>query len=144
MIATHVGREQTIEVDGRVWRVSRWTRAVWNEYLTWARGVLPDPVEVALKHLDHVPEKLQAAWVRMALDKKTCYLSVSSPEVQSLLASLEGTVHLLWLLLKPYQPEVTLDDAFEVAMRIGEQELDKILTRAAGENKEGEAPAPVE
>lgn len=143
MIATHVGREQTIEACGRVWRVSRWTRSVWSEYLTWARGVRPDPVEVALKHLDQVPERLQAHWVRMALDKKTCYLSVSSPEVQSLLSSLEGTVQLLWLLLKPYQPDVTLDHAFEVAISVGEQELDKLLTRAAGENKEGEAPAPV-
>lgn len=142
MLATHVGREQTIEACGRVWRVSRWTRAVWAEWLAWARSVLPDPVEVALKHLDTIPPDLRDSWVRMALDRKLTFLSLGSPEVRTLLTSLEGTVRVLWILLKKYQPDATEDDAFDVAMELGQAELDALVKRVSGENQAGEAQAP--
>lgn len=42
------------------------------------------------------------------------YLSAGSPELTSWLMSHEGCSFLLWCLLKQHQPEVTLDEAYDV------------------------------
>jgi hypothetical protein len=52
--ATHVGREATIQALGRTWRLSRWTRRVWMEWLDWLRSRLPNPIEGLLRHIDQV------------------------------------------------------------------------------------------
>src|SRR4051794_28355490 len=106
----HVGRPQTVEALGRTFTLARWTRAVWGEFLDWARNKLPDPRKAAVEFLEVVDKKdaaLRDTIVREALAESLEYLSVNSPRVARLLDSLEGTTRLVYLLLKPAHPDAT-------------------------------------
>jgi hypothetical protein len=144
-VASHVGREAEIVALGRTWRASRWTRAVWADFLAWAKGRIPDPLDILLSSLDRIPEHLQDAAVRYAIDKSSEHLSVASPVVMRCLDSVEGTAHLLYLLLKPNHPGLTEDEAFEIALAAPEQAkaaFDRASGRfVEGPAKNGEGPA---
>lgn len=136
MLADHVGREQTITALGRTWRVGRWTRAVWDEWLQWLRTRIPDPLQVLKDKLDQFPQHLQGELVRQAIDRANEYLAPGSPLVTQALGSLEGNAHLFYLLLQEHQPTVTPDDALQVAMEIGEQR-GRVLRDVSGVAPEG-------
>lgn len=53
----HVGREATFAALGREWRLGRWTRGVWRDWLAWAKRVLPDPLEAVSRVLDQIVAK---------------------------------------------------------------------------------------
>lgn len=142
-LATHVGRETTVEALGRTWRVGRWSRSVWEEFLAWARPRIPDPLEIASRHLDRFPPHMQEMLVRHACDRAADYLGASSPQVQQCLTSLEGSVHLLYLLLRRNHPEVTEDMAMDIAVEAGAAEVKKAFDAAAGRQPpEGNGTAP--
>ena len=132
----HIGQEQTIKVNGRDWRLSRWTRAIWREWLEWAKKQIPDPVEECAKILDKFPKDLQEKMVTWALEKKSRVLSLGSPEVNALFDDPEGTCHLLYLLLKKHQPDATEDDAMDVFNALGQEVLNKHFDLAAGVGKD--------
>lgn len=117
-ISPHIGREQVLEIAGRKWKLSRWERRIWWELLQWARPQIPDPVETIAKHLDKLPDKLASYAVDKALAASRTFLSVNSPEVDSLLESLEGMVKVLHLLLLEHQPSITEDEAYCLAMHV--------------------------
>ena len=119
MIAMHVGREQEFTALGKRWKLGRLTRAVWDEFLAWARTVLPDPLDVIAAKVDRLPEALQKQAVRDAIELSQNYLSPDSPAVRELLGSLPGSVRMLWLLLRKHQPQVTEDEAFEMLVEVG-------------------------
>ena len=131
-VAEHVGRETAVGALGRSFRVGRWTRAIWAEFLAWAKPRIPDPLEVVARHLDKYPPALQEALVRHACDRACDYLGVGSPAVQQCLASLEGSVYLLYLLLKANHPEMTEDMALEIALEVGADRLKATFDAAAG------------
>jgi len=130
-----LGREQEIDVLGRRWKVGRWTMGVWRELLEWARPQIPNPLDAIAKHLNSFSLDAQKYAVDQALDASRSFLSIGSPEIQSVLNSLEGGVRLLWLLLKTHQQNATEDDAYQVAMALGRDRLAAILAAAMG--KEG-------
>jgi hypothetical protein len=147
MIATHVGREQVVEALGRQWKVGRWTRRVWADFLAWAKPLVPDPLKVAKRALAEFDPAFHAAIVERAVELSGEYLSVGSPQVGRLLDSVEGTVHVLWLLLKDGNPGVTEDDAFDLAAALGPVGLRAVLDASAGRvppGAEGNAGAPTE
>lgn len=135
-LAAHVGREQTFDAAGRTWKLSRWERRVWWELLEWARPQIPDPVESIAKHLDKLPPDVARYAVDKALAASRIFLSINSPEVQSLIESLEGGVRTLYLLLREHQPEATEDDAYRIAISFGHEKLQRLFEVALGK------PAP--
>ncbi len=144
----HVGREQTVEALGRTWKFGRWDRGVWADLFKFARQVLPNPVEVAFQAIEHLPAEptnpaLRAAMeavVSKALDKAASYISVASPEMRSLLASVEGNAHLVWLLVRKHHPEVTEDEAYELFISLSRMPgrkatLDELAKKVEPPNK---------
>lgn len=158
--AEHLGREQTVQVGSRSWTITRWDRSVWWDFLGWARTQIPDPLDAAEKVIAKLLERkadclhraraadLDGESARLhaladqfqaqadsvfqgAMDKRANFLSVNSPEVGSLLRSLEGSVKLLHLLIVQHQPKATLDDAYELAAALG-QDLEQVIAVAAG------------
>ena len=117
----HVGREQTETVLGQTWTFGRWERRVWADLVAFARKTLPNPIEEAAKHLDKMPQVVGEFLVRGALEKAASYLGFNSPEMQSLLNSIEGGSHLAYLLLKPHHPDITEDDAYHVFMALSQK-----------------------
>lgn len=160
--ATHLGREQVVQGSTRTYRLGRWDRSVWWEFLEWARTKLPDPLDGASKMIDTITEQQADLEARMAkagkddkafyqrriellsksadrvlsaaLDKRAKYLSINSPEVQSLMSSLEGATYIVMLLMrKGDSPDATEEDAWGLVQDCSPEELGKILTAAAGE-----------
>jgi len=132
MEANHLGRESELTALGRTWRISRWTRKIWNDWLDWAKTVLPDPVDTAQKRIEKWPAHLQAEVARDALDRANMGLSIGSRPVSALMDSPEGACQLLYLLLKKHQPDVTEDDAMDILMEVGLEAVQKRFDRASG------------
>lgn len=147
----HVGREQTEQALGERWTFGRWDRAVWADFFAYARTVLPNPVEVAAKSIDKLPQPAAEFLVRCALDKACSYLSVGSPEVQSFLSSIEGGSYLAYLLLRKHHPTLSEDDAFNVFMAMSQvpaqskahpNRMAEIFGLCSGKAKGGKGEAP--
>lgn len=116
--APWIGREQTIEALGRTWRLGRWTRSTWKELRDWALPLVPDPIEAVSRHLARMPKAAQEYAVKLALEAHQTFLAVGSPELQSILNSMEGSVRGMWLLLREHQPAATEDDAYALVMTL--------------------------
>lgn len=162
--ATHLGREQTVTVGGKVYQLGRWDRSVWWDFLEWARSQLPDPLDGATKVIERLAEQQAAIEAQLAntkldkdersrlskkanllaqlcdrtlsaaLDKRSTYLSVNSPEVQSLVKSMEGACYLFMLLLrKGSMTDATEDDALDLLKGCDPDTLARIFQTAMGE-----------
>lgn len=143
-LAAHVGREVEFQALGRSWKTSRLERGIWRKFLDeYAAKVLPDPVAVAMQFLDKLPkdapyiEAAATAIVRDGLDRKCAGLTPSNPNVLGLLNDPDGSSYLLMLLLQKHQPGVTHDEAYDVAMAVGIEEVARVTLEA-----QGAIPAP--
>ncbi len=47
-VAGHIGRAVTVNVLGKDWTFSRWTRRVWVDFVAFAKQELPNPIDVAM------------------------------------------------------------------------------------------------
>src|SRR5262245_43027442 len=112
MAAEHIGREQEIQALGRTWRLSRFTRALWAQFLEWARKVIPNPLDVIKPHLKDFTVEQQNLLVEKAGERALNHLQENGKDTQALLNSADGAAYLLYLLLQQHHPEATLDDAF--------------------------------
>lgn len=141
------GREVTAEALGRSWTFSRWTLTILDDFLTWARTQIPDPLDLATRHVEKMMveeekisnkallahrNKIKDELVTGAIKQAASYLDFGSPQVQSLLHSPLGGSHLLMLLLKAHQPDVTEEDAFQIIQEIGDQKLQHIMDVTTG------------
>lgn len=161
-LAGHVGREQTFEALGRTWRLARWDRAVWRDLLEWARPRIPDPRKTAAEFLAMLPPAVttivggvpittdpngdqKTEIVKAALADAQEYLSPTSPKVNALLGTLDGVCELFRLLLKPAQPDITDDQAYEIVLTIGQKQAEDLAKGTAGiappPKDDGESPA---
>lgn len=143
-ISPHIGREQDVQALGKTWKLARWERRVWWDLLAWARLKIPDPVDLIAGKLALMPEPIAKHAVDAALRASRTFLSINSAEVQSLLASLEGSVYTVWLLLREHQPNVTEDEAYKVVLDIGKDNLPGIFAIALGKSPEKKTEKPVQ
>src|SRR5262245_25399342 len=104
MILDHLGREQTVNALGRQWRLTRFDRSVWADWLDWARPLIPHPLEVIRGKLEGMPEDVAIALVEHAADQALVHLQSSSRPVQMLLYSAEGLTQVVYLLARPQHP----------------------------------------
>lgn len=143
-LAPHLGRETELKALGKTWTLARWTRDVWEEFLVWARTQLPDPIEVALRHVDQLPPAIAEKLVAEALKQATGYLSIGSPRVTELLNSPEGITRLIWLLLRKHHPEASEDTALAIVFEVGAESLQAKIDQAAGVQSApaGNGPGP--
>lgn len=110
----NIGREQELEVNGERYRLSRCTISVLRDFRDWAASRLPDPLEIVKKQLEGFPPHLQELMVKEALERANRVKDFASPEVQALLHSFEGMLHLLGLLLRPNHPTLTDQEIFDL------------------------------
>jgi hypothetical protein len=79
-----------------------------------------------------------------AVNKAATYAGFGSPEVNSVLKSTEGMAYMVFLLLRPKCPDITLDEADELTLSLGDR-LSGILSKTMGKAealpKNVEAPA---
>lgn len=92
----------------------------------------PDADPDLLAHLIRTNSDEQKHAATIGIDKAASHLSLDSAETQSLLKNLEGLSHLLFLLLKKHQPEVTPEEAYDVLLAIGHKKIEGIIIEASG------------
>ncbi len=144
----HLGKEVIIEVNGRKYRLSRFTRRIANEFLDWADKYLGSPLARAKEHIKDFPEHLQAIIVKDALELARMRRSITSPEIQNLLATPEGSTRLFYLLFKDHQPTMTEAEVDNVCndytVENGLEGLGVLFSVAAGRMPKPESEAEKE
>lgn len=91
-----------------------------------------DPGYLAHALQTNQDEQKQACTV--GLDKATSTHSLNSPQIQSLLASIDGITQLMYLRLKPNHPDVTEDQAFSIVEEMSPEEAAASNRLASGES----------
>lgn len=130
----HIGRPATFHALGQEWTLARWTRSVWHDLIEYAKTILPDPRMEAEEILRYVPESDSATRVQVVRDailQSRSMFTIGSKQIQEFIATTDGVTYLLYLLLRPNHPEITLDQVFEIASH-PPPEMAKALERAAG------------
>lgn len=109
-MSNHIGKETFIEVGGKRYKLSRWTRELDNQFVEWALAQLPDPVEEARKNMKGFPEHCQAIIVKEALEVKRKRDTGVSEEIGDIRTSQKGAWKVLCLLLQKHYPDMTERD----------------------------------
>jgi hypothetical protein len=103
----HLGTEPIIEVGGKTYKLSRFTRGILRQFMDWAEKQLGDPLD-AIKHkLDGFSPAIQELLVRDAVNASKHRRNIQSPEIQALMQTEEGGIRLLTLLFNKHHPELT-------------------------------------
>jgi hypothetical protein len=133
MSAKHIGRETEVEALGQTWRLSRLTRALWEDWLAWARPRIPNPLAAVRQDLANWPEEDREMLVKAALDSYSAVLTINSKQARDMLSTIEGSTKMVQLLLRQHHPNMTEEKALEIMMELGQQKMNEAMTRAAGE-----------
>lgn len=119
----YIGKETTIKVGDKEYKLSRLSRSIMREFVEWAKTLLPDPLEAALDAVKQLSGhlELQQLLVKEALNERKSYLDFRSPEIQELLDTFDGQVKMVQLLLKKNHPNLNEDDCFDIALAFAEE-----------------------
>lgn len=139
-MSNHVGREQTITVGEKTYRLSRLRRSEWRQFHEWCEPLLPNLLDVVAGSIEKYPANVQLVMASRAVELANEPLE---RRTNGLIDTPSGWAKLVHLLLQEYQPGITEDEAWDVAAAI-KQEMFDILTRAEGKTEgkvEGEEQA---
>ncbi len=165
--ASHHGREVTFPALGQSWTVARFDLDLLARWIDWARPQIPDPLEVAEAEVLRLAEKIEAArtdetmgedrkhlrvraWQeqierisRLAMAEAAEYLSITSPEIQSLMNSPEGAGEIFRLLLEKHHPGITHEQAVKIVSDLGPSKTRQLMaqTQGKGPPKNPQRPA---
>lgn len=128
MSAEHVGREQTITVNGKAYRLGRLRRKEWREFHEWGKQLLPNVLEVLAEQIEKYPASLQPIMASEAVQM------VNEPverRTSSLIDTPSGWAKLVELMLQEHHPDITDDEVWDVSVTI-KQEMWDIISKAEG------------
>lgn len=133
-IMRHIGKETSVTINGKQYRLSRFTRKVLRDFLEWADKQLGDPLDAIKDKLAGFPPNVQEYLVKDALERASLRRSINSPEVQALMATPEGIMKILSLLFQQHQPGLTdadVEDLYETLVEeMGQHEAEEYLSNA--------------
>jgi hypothetical protein len=131
-----IGRETTIEIGGKKYKLSRFDRLILEQFLDWADKHLGHPLDQIKDKLKDFPPDIQRFMIQEAMSKMALRRSFNSPEVRALLVTPEGSMKLCCLLFQRYQPDLTDKDVeklYEAACdEHGYGYMEKVITRSEG------------
>lgn len=140
--APQLGRETTVDALGKKWTIGRWTVDVWDELIDFAKKRLPDPW-APIKDLVQVLSPEEAGkLIQDTYKRVNAMFTIKSPEIQAFLDTPEGQMYLFWLLMRQHHPELTRQQAMDIAVEIGEAKQLEAFSKAAGSQLGGNVPAP--
>lgn len=131
-----LGQELQFTALGRRWKTARQKHSINREFVAWVKPQLGDPMARLKSVVKDLPESVALEAYRDA--KKEAEeieaLDWNSPAVVRFRQTTAGIVYNLYLLLRPYQPDVTEQDAADIINEIGDDKLMEIFARAAGQD----------
>lgn len=141
-----LGREVTVEVGGKSWRICRMTVDVLDRFVDWVRSQMPqvEPFAGFDKIIPHLPKEDALKLIKDEQARRDSFLVMdfNSPLVEQQLHTGRGMMRLLLLMLQVHQPETTLEEAKEVFEFLGPERLIEIFKQSRGEARPGKAQAP--
>lgn len=126
----HVGREQTIRLDGRAYRLSRFTRGLFRLWIEWAKTVVPDPRDGLDAYLFRFPAHVQfriLEEVNAILDGRD---DLTDPDLAALWQSEEGVGKAFCLLLEKFHWQEQAEPILEKAKAV--YNLQELIVTASG------------
>jgi hypothetical protein len=110
----NLGTEQTITVIGKTYTFSPFTIEMLHDFVDWANGKLEDPLSIVAKNFNSYPKPMQELLVAKALEKAASRKEFSSPEIQTILNSVEGGIKICCLLLRKHHPALTEKEVSQI------------------------------
>lgn len=124
----HVGREQTINVNGQAYKLGRLRRREWRIFHEWAEKLLPNVLEVLAGQIENYPANLQPVMASHAVELAN---EPVERKTASLIDTPSGWAKLVELMLQEHHPNITEDEAWDIAVEIKTQMWD-IIAKAEG------------
>jgi len=95
---------------------------------------MPDPIESIKGNLSGLTQRQQDMIIREAMQQKRMPLSIDGPEFQAFLRTPEGIEKIVAIMFQKYQPDMTIDQIWEVQMKaveeLGENYVEGLATEA--------------
>lgn len=115
-------RETTISIEGNPYRVTGINARQSEEFLDYAKKLLPDPVAELLATVNQLPDgKIKDAFLEKHLDRafdaKKLRGSLSDPDVEAFVKTPEGFKKLFSLMFKKYHPNLTESEVYDLVVK---------------------------
>jgi len=139
------GADQTIAVGDCTYRLGPLTLKDYGEIENRILARRPDPIAVAVGHLEGLSEEQQEYLLGRAFDRAVSGRWVRSSEIDEWKQTHEGFCYLFWLMVRKSHPEVTLERAAELIQQLADEsqeDLHRRMAEAAGlpeGNRSGQA-----
>lgn len=125
----HVGSEQWLKVNGKAYRLARWTRRLVRAWYEWALSKIPNPLTTLSQSLHVLPSYLMLTLVNHADKLATERNNLEGEEFSRLWRSEEGLFKVFSLLIGEHHPELDEDEIKEVLSQV---DLEALIARASG------------
>ena len=137
-----IGMAREFEVAGQTYKVSPLRITDWaevNERIVAGRA---DPVAVARRLCEGLPQEQQKEILLRAYGDATRHQHVTPSELDEYMGTAMGMVHCFWLGLRRNHPDITEDDAAGLFEEFTQERLSMLSETLAG-MPEGNLPTPV-
>jgi len=139
-----LGQDTKVTALGKEWTISRLELRIVRAFKDYIAGIVGDPyAQINDRLFDLLPREEQLAMLRQAKQDKedlACF-SLNCSLAKRFLQMEEGIAVFGQLMLQKHHPDITQEDAFDVWLSIGQEQMQKALASAAGEPV-GNAAAP--
>lgn len=127
-LAEVTAAEVTLELGDRTWRLSPLRVKDYAEIRRVIASGRTSPIELAMQHIESVPESLRGELLARAWEDEKSRDHVSDVEAAQWLTSTEGVVYSFYLMLRRNHPQMTPQRAEELLLAHRDQ-LDAIRSR---------------
>ena len=110
-------QEIALTIGGQEYKLSKFTVALYQEFLGWAKAVLPDPWEGIADRLKGLPDNLAKYLIDKTEERAAKRGTLADPDTESLAQTPAGLRKILSLLFRKHQPHMTEDQISEVIER---------------------------
>lgn len=110
----NIPTEQTVIIDGTEYRLSKFTLPLYQEFLAWAKSVLPDPWEGISEKIKGLPDALAKYIIDKAEERAAKRGTLQDPDTEALAQTPAGLRKILSLLFRKYHPALTEEQVLEV------------------------------
>lgn len=133
-------QENSVDVGGINYRLSKSTLPLLQEFIDWAKSKLPDPFDGFQEKVKGLSPDLQKYIYDKCEEKLTRRNSFDSPEIVAITNSIEGMKKQVGLLLRKHQPHLTEANVSDIIDAGVEEHGESFLSKALGEVKAPSAP----
>lgn len=124
---SHIGRETNVTIQGKQYKLSRLDVSILREFSEWYYKECPNPLALAAQHIKDFPPDLQKILLNQAWEDSKKRREFDTPEVREFMATIAGGGKIISLLLAKNHPDLTEDDALNLATAYFEEQAQPVI-----------------